>query len=315
MKSKPVLSYSLIKKLLLCEMQAYFAHIKGLEKKQWKRYWLEGSIFQYGIYRLMVTKRIKVAEREMLEFMKKYLVNMRKGLQISSNDEREFIEVQSSMVGMLRGYAEKYERDLPIEKHIANEASIIYQYNNDFSFGVQLDNIIEVKKKWYLHEGKAWGTINSNTVENVKNNLQIATYFHIHNNFYKKAKFNIPLKPFSGIIFDAVQKPKIRQKAGESYRGFLKRLEAHYTGMESGNKFFKEVIDEPGISYEHLKDTIDSCAIRYGELLSGRKPLRTFADCSWCDFQRLCFDGETKKNLVFYRPSEYLKRYQGGEKK
>lgn len=289
--------------LMSCEQEYYYKFIRNLEKKQFVKYFIEGNMFQYGIYKLMIGKSIKEAESLMLKKLQDHLKTLRKELSISTQDEQMFVEMKIVLTGMLRAYAIRYKKDLKIEKHIANESMEIISINNDVSLGIQMDNILEVKKKWYLHEGKAWKYLNNSVVENVKNSFQIATYFYAHNNSPKVKK------PFSGIIFDAVQKPSIRKGKNEQYKNYLKRLEAYYTGPDSNNKFLKELIDKPEIKYEDWLRTISRVATRAIALAKGKVPLKTFANCSWCDYYPLCFEGEIKRNLIMYKTSEYSKRY------
>ena len=309
------LSQSIVKSLLSCEQKAFYGHIKHLEKRKWKKYYVEGNVFQYGIYRLMVNKDIKKSEKEMQKKLAEIKKEIRSNLSVSPTDEREFVEIASAMTGMLKGYSKKYAKDIKIEKHIGNEVNIVYPITKDVQFGCQMDNILAIKDKWYLHEGKAWKYLNDSRLNALASDLQINTYFLLHNAFYKKAKTSQlnKLKPFSGVIFDAVQKPSIRHTNGETYRGYLKRLEAYYSGVGSDEKFFKEVIRNPEIKLDDLLHTIKICAKRFKRLLDGKRPVKAFTECSrydGCDFYELCFHGETKKNLSMYRQSEYKNRYE-----
>lgn len=318
-----ILSYSMISSLLDCEQKAYYAHVKNLERKKWKKAFLEGNLFQYGVYRIMIGDSPKKVEKLVLTMLKDFKKDLRKNLSLSPADEQELIAIQSMIVGMLNGYAERYKKDLRIEKHVCNEANMLYDVMKlkgvgIVQFGMQMDNIIEIKGKWYLHEGKAWKYLNNDRMNGLATDLQIGTYFNIHNAFIRDVKVDdrlkkIKLKRFDSVIFDAVQKPSIRQKQGETYRGYLKRVEEYYTGADCNDKFFKEVIT-PKIQLDDLLHTIKSCALKYHKLQNGATPVKSFKDCSrydGCDYAPLCFDGgEIKKNLIMYRQSMYQDRYK-----
>lgn len=310
-KASVIISYSGITSLMSCEQKYCFQFMRFLEKKQFVKYFAEGNAFQYGVFQLMVGVQVDKVVKLVSKFLDKYLDSLRDDIAVSSADEQQFIEIKASMDGMIRAYASMYEKDLRVEKHIANEVNCIYPLTKHVDIGAQFDNIIEVKGKWYLHEGKAWKSLSDNSINNIKNSFQIATYYYAHNTTPKKLKIkNIQSKPFSGIIFDAVQKPSIRKKKGEQYKAFLKRLESYYTSSEG--KFYKEVIF-PKISYKNWHHTITSLADRVCELHDGRKPIKMLdSNCGWCDFYELCYTGETKKTLALFKQSDYKNRYKQG---
>ena len=242
-------------------------------------------------------------EKSVLRSFDEEVKRLRKSLKLGPGDEQKFVEIKAKMIGMLRGYRKKYARDLAIETHVANEHDVIYPLENGLKIRTKLDNIVAVKNKWYLHEMKAWKSLNPDTVNNVKNSLQIAIYFHIHNQFYKKTKIKgvDKVRPFSGIIFDMTQKPAIRQKTGESYRGFIKRLEKSYEGPDAGSKFYKEALDEPAINQKDVMNTIYESAERMRRIYKTGEALKTFNDCGWCDYYEVCYGGMTKENLSLYK--------------
>jgi hypothetical protein len=299
---KLIMTYSLTSSFLECEQRWAYAYIKGLEKRQWKEYYLVGTIFQYGIYLLMRKKDLIYAQKEMEIYLTKYIKDLRKKFTISTDDEKTFVELKAILKGMLHGYFKRYERDLEVEKHIANEQEDVYKIN-DNQFRIKMDNIVSFKNNWYLHEGKAWGYLSNEKVNNAVKSLQVATYFYLHNDNIDKTGY----KKFKGIIFDAVQKPTIKQKIGESYRGYLLRLESYYTNQDSGKKFYKEVFDKPAISYDDWRHTIASAGIRMLKIIKEKKaPIKTFVGCNMCDFNELCYEGETRNNLALYKQNEYM---------
>lgn len=315
-KRKIVLSQSSIKTLFDCEKAYYFAHVRNLEKKKFVDYFLEGEIFQFGIFRLMAKDPLKKATSGMLKLLASRVQELRKEGLIDSRAEQRVVEIKVILTGMLQAYAARYEKDLKIERHVGNEISCIYPLTDEVDLGIQMDNIVEAKGKWYLHEGKAWKTLNENVVQNLEKSFQIATYFHSHNNYRKaemevvqgKKKIKIKTKDFSGVLFDAVMKPSIRQKDGETYKEFLNRLSKYYSGPEANNKFFKDVI-QTSIPFEKWENTVIEAAERAVRIHKGNA-VETFSNCAWCDFYDLCFNGETKANLSMYRISDYSKRYK-----
>lgn len=294
------LSYSRMKSMLECEGIYYWKYVRELEKIQWKTEFLMGDMHHLAVYRMMV--KDKNYEKTVLKAFDDRVKDLRKTFSISIEDEQGLIQNRHELIGMMRGYASKYEKDLKIEKHIMNESDNVYLIPK-FSGGkirIKIDNIVEVNKKWYLHEMKAWKSLKPDIINNTKNNFQTAVYFWIHNYQYKLNKKH-PGKPFSGIIFDALQKPSIRKTKGENYKQYLKRLEEYYDGPESKNKFYKEIFDEPGIPEEKVVNTIIGCHNRMDELHKGRDPLLSFNKCAWCDFLGPCIEGEKKHIMVNYR--------------
>ena len=231
---KLVISFSQISTIARCEGQYWYSYVRRLMKKQWKQEYVIGDMHQFGIYKLMQGFEVDYAEKRMLKLLDERVKYLRKSFMISSQDEQKFVEIRSTLKGMIRGYAEHYRRDLKIEKHVGNEVDNIYDLCPNVKIRIKMDNIYKVKGKLYLHEGKAYKYINEDMVQNIRSNLQTATYFHVHNANARSSE------RFAGITFDIIQKPSLRKKMGESYRGFLKRLENHYTSSKSTNMFFKE---------------------------------------------------------------------------
>ena len=301
---KIVLSYSRVRALLDCEQKFKFSYVDRLEKIQWKQEYLMGNMFQLGIFLLMSGK--KDVEKIVKKEFENQVKDLRKTFSLAIGDEQKLVEMQIMLIGMIRGYAVKYVKDLQIEKHIKNEHDVIYSFNDIADIRIKMDNIIAVKDKWCLHEGKAWKSLNPNIVDSVKNSLQIAIYFHIYNSFYTTKKIvdqlgnTIKAKPFSNIIFDAVQKPSIRKKVGEVYKEYLKRLEGYYAGSDSNTKFYKEFI-QPAISKDDVFRTLSISSKRMLRLYEGKRPLKSFNSCNWCDYYRLCFEGKNKKTIADYR--------------
>ena len=304
-----ILSYSMLDSLFDCEGIWYWKYIRELEKEQWKMEFLMGNMHHLSIYLLM--SKDKDAEKKLMLAFDKEVKDIRKNFSLSIEDEQNLVEAKVILKGMHYGYANRYKKDLKIEKHIENESDTIYPIPglSNVSVRIKLDNIIEAGKKWYLHEAKTWRSLSPTIVDNIKNNFQIAFYFHVHNS-QKHKKF----KPFSGVMFDAIQKPTIRKKSGEAYRGYLKRLEEYYQGADSNNKFYKEVLgpNDIKISSDKIFKSIDESVKRIREIQNGREPFLSFKKCSWCDYYKPCFEGATKQNLVGYKKRISLP-YKGGK--
>jgi len=312
------MSYSSMRKLMKCENAWAYEYIKNLRKKQWKEEFEVGDAFQLGVYHLMDKKSIEETLIIVRKFVDDRLKQLRKDFSMSPKDEQIFIEMKTILEGMLIGYLKRYKRDIGIERHVANEVESIVTVSKHASVLIKLDNIVAIGDKWYVHEGKAWKTLNEKVVENTKSSFQTATYFHAHNirmeneddpniivgNDKKGNPITLKAKSFSGIIFDAVMKPSIRVKKGESYRGYLKRLQGYYQGPDASTKFFKEVSKEPKIDRVSWVRTVKECAFRIGELRDDRRPLKTYNDCGWCDFFEPCMNGETKAIMAMFKKKE-----------
>lgn len=309
MSKELILSYSKIDSLLDCEGIFYWKYLRELERIQWKMEYLLGNARQESVYLLM--SKDEDAEEKVLKFFDKEVHKLRKDFSISTRDEQGLVESRIVLKAMHKAYAKQYAKDLKIEKHVANESDSTYEVPGlrNVLIRIKLDNIIDINSKWYLHEGKAWKYLNPEVVNNVRNNFQIALYFYIHNLQFKFGKIprlkigkkEIKSKPFSGIIFDAIMKPSIRKKQGETYRGYLKRLERYYESVDSGNKFYKEVFDEPGLRQKDIIYTIEQSSKRMQKIQEGRLPMLSYKKCSWCDYKEICLGGEIPQNLAFYK--------------
>ena len=308
---KLIMTYSLTSAFLECEQRWYYMYVMGLEKRQWKEPFLMGTVFQYGIFLLMKHKDLKYAQDKMDKFLHEYVKNLRKKFSISTDDERSFVEMKAALKGMLKGYYEHHGRDLEVEKHISNEQEDIYKIPGA-QFRIKMDNIVQYKNNWYLHEGKAWNYLNSERVNNAIRSFQTATYFYFHNDNIKDTGY----KQFKGIIFDAVQKPSIKQKIGETYRGYLKRPEKYYSDSDSHKKFYKEVFDKPAIVYDDWYHTIITVSDRMRHIINDdyyNRPVKTFVNCSQCDFNEPCYNGNTKRSLLMFKENEYIKELRKGK--
>lgn len=305
MKNKLIMTYSLTSSFLQCEQKWWYMYVKSIEPRLWKEPYVMGNMFQYGIFLLMKTKKLSVAQAEMEIYLRKYLNDLRKEFRVSADDEKKFVEMRMMLKGMLYGYYRKHSRDIEVEKYIANEKEEVYGFG-DAEFRIKMDNILKYAGQLYLHEGKAWNYLHSDRVNNAIRSLQVATYFYFHNEFGSGKKF-------AGIVFDAVQKPSIKKRGGESYKGYLNRLEQYYSGADSHSKFYKEVFDKPAIDFEQWLHSMKKARNRMLKIVGGVKPVRTFVDCSLCDYQTLCYDGETRENLAYYRPNKYIADLRKGK--
>jgi len=295
-------TYSLLAAFLECEHKWFYSYMCGLEKKQWKEPFLMGTVFQYGIFQLMKTKDAKLAQIKMEKFLVKYIEDLRNKFVITTDDEKHFVEMKAALKGMLYGYYVHYKRDLEVEKHIANEQEDVYKIA-DVLFRIKMDNVVMYKNNWYLHEGKTWRYLSNERVNNAIKSLQIATYFYLHNDNIGDTGY----KQFKGIIFDAVQKPSIKQRIGESYRGYLSRLEDYYSNADSNSKFYKEVFIKPAIAYDDWLNTITVTSTRMQNMLYEKsKPTKTYVNCDMCDYNTLCYEGNTKQNLLMYQKNKYI---------
>lgn len=311
------MSYSSMKKLLKCEYAWWFGYIRKLVKRQWKIEFEVGDAFQLGVYHLMDKMPLEEVLVIVNKFIDKRLKLLRGDFSMSTKDEQTFIEMKIIIEGMLAGYAKRYHRDFGVERHVGNEVESLVRVSKESKILIKLDNILEVNKKWYIHEGKAWRSLNEYVVENTKNSFQTATYFHGHNmnmengideivvgNDRKGNPIKIKPKLFSGIIFDVVMKPSIRIKKGETYRGYLGRLKTYYQGSDASTKFFKEMKKEPMIDRKSWIQTVNECSFRMGEIRDGRDPVKSYQDCNWCDFYEPCYHGEKREIMGMYKEKE-----------
>jgi len=315
------MSYSSMRKLLKCENAWAYEYLRNLRKIQWKEEFEVGDAFQLGIYRLMGGHPLNEVLTMVRKFVDKRMKQLRAEFSMSTKDEQIFVEMKTILEGMLTGYAKRYQRDLGVERHIANEFESIIKISKGVRVLIKLDNIIAISDKWYVHEGKAWRSLSDQKVEDTKSSFQTATYFHAHNIQMEreedkeiivgKDRMGNPIKvkgkPFSGIIFDVVVKPSIRLKIGESYRGYLVRLQNYYQGPDASSKFFKEVTKEPMIDRKSWINTVNECASRMSEMREGRRPLKTYNDCGWCDFYEPCYHGEKKSIMAMFKQKEVRK--------
>jgi hypothetical protein len=307
-----VLSYSQINTFSKCEMMGYWTYVKEYEKLSLNHNFIIGTEYHYGLGLIYEKKPIDIVLSKVKKHYDANVQEQRKAGVVSSNDEQDLIENKIIVLGMLKGYSEYNKKDIAKMKLIANESDASYLIpKTDAKIRIKLDNILAYKKDWFGHEIKTSKTVNAKYVENSQYSFQVAIYFHVYN-----AQFDLPRskrpegQKLSALLYDAVQKPGIRKKKGESERQFLTRLSQYYTASDASTKFYKDTF-EPKISAEHVYDTLGKAVRKITRIFEGKEPMMEYSDCAWCDFKSLCHEGgETKQNLV-----QFKNRYKNKERR
>ena len=312
------ISYNQIGKLHgynACEGKWYWNYHKGweLRKAPVNHNFIIGGTYHEGVGMLYASKPMATIERSCSTIYDAKVQEAREQCDVQDKDELDFVRNKVAVKGMLRGYALRHKLDLKAMKQIRNEFEYVLDIPElqNAKIMIKVDNIIEYKKVWYVHEVKTAKTVDPKYVENKQYDFQTALYFHMYNSLFdgknkpRKGLSGLDsMRPVKAILYDAVQKPQIRLKKNENERQFLKRLEVFYTGTDSVNKYFMEDY-HPRLSYDKILKTVHDAVAKMRRIQESNEFVPSFTDCAWCDYQKLCHEGgETKANLAFYRKKE-----------
>lgn len=291
-------SYGSMSSFIQCRRYYWYKHIRRLERAVLKIPFVVGRIVHHGIQTLFKSyPKVEVAEKEIRKKYKEESKKARKEFAISAEDDQELAQTEYVTSGMLKAYSIHHAAFLKNSKHVATEKSLIYQLSDKVTIVAKLDNIIENKEKLYDYELKTTKGIDMQKIKSIKTDPQTSLGFALHNLLEKKK--------LSGIIYDIIKKPQIRQKKNESKKEFNSRLLNWYADNES-LKFHIERIEKPLISVESVMNTAEKVTSEMLRTKTKEDYYQNFKYCihEWgpCPYYPLCHEGgETPANLKLYR--------------
>lgn len=138
-----------------------------------------------------------------------------------SPEQLEDLEKQRAMTaGMLMAYFKVYADDLKQWKILRVEEKASWPINSRYEMYFTLDLLVEWKNKPWIVEHKSTASIDHGYVSRLSLDDQVSTYL-------VGCLKAWGVKP-EGVIYNAVMKPRIRQKQGETLEQYLRRVVALY---------------------------------------------------------------------------------------
>ncbi len=288
---KRKLSFSSIDCFLDCRRSFWYSRIERYEIIMPNLNFFIGNLIHKGV-ELLFKK-----EKRWLDIINKEYKTMKMVLRskypLTYTQEEELIKIQIIVEGMLKGYLKHYKDKISKTKHIEKEMVIVVPLKQGYRFKIKFDNLIEVKNKYYIHELKTKRSIDVSAVKAIKNDLQTNIYYHFAN---KSGKIKV-----SGILYDIIKKPSIRQKKQETKTGYLHRLKKYYDVDDVSQVFYSEYIEKPIISENNIFNTVFG-VIKDLEACKNIKDFyKNYKYCyvyGRCDYYRMCILGEKPDYLV-----------------
>ncbi len=291
-------SVSSLEDFMTCRRLYFYKRIRKYEKIEFDIPFLVGRVIHMGIANVL--KKKNNAIKLMRDYFRKEKAEINKALVLTPEQEEDLNEQEFITQGMLKAYMRRYEKMLRETTLLENEVEGSLQIGECVTFVIKLDNLLRVRNKKVLHELKSSKYITPDYVRSIQTDIQTAAYFYIYNTIYKK-------RPINEIMYDIIRKPSIRQKKGESYQGYLKRLEEWYQKPDDMSVFHIERFQRPKINEGDLWNTIEKVSSEMLQCKSKEDYYQDFEKCHGyygkrCPYYELCHEGgETKENLVLYQ--------------
>lgn len=286
MKKRDIwLSFSMISDFQRCPRIHYWKRTRKLEKAIVSIPFLTGRIAHAGIHQIYKNpKKVWDVVSSVFKKEKKEIMSL-----LVAEDEAKVDEQELIVKGMTKGYYNHYKKFIKSTKLIHNEVGFKYTGIEGVVVVGQVDNIFERTKKWFVHELKTSKELTPSSVQAIKTRLQPVMYVYMPN----MMKIG---KKISGIIFDIIKKPGIRQKQKETYQEYVQRLIEWYDGNSGNNVFHMEVIHIKDflLTQEMVMNTVTGIAgqmkIADGEKEAYIQDFQSCHDGFLCDYYNLCLD-------------------------
>jgi len=218
-----------------CRYKWYLTYIERITPKKEPHYFEDGSIFHNALENLgngMEPVEIAATIRKEYEDLAK---NSRVAVtqEMLEDYDKRMITIQGMVVGYIELYGKEYANEWELVD--AEEEFCIEFMPGVWQMGKK-DKRIRKKSDGllYLVEHKSASQISSSYINKLPRDQQTLTYAWADSQEH-------PEEPVTGVIYDVVKKPKIRQKKNETRKEFLKRIELLYTD-EPENYFFRETL-------------------------------------------------------------------------
>jgi hypothetical protein len=314
-------SHTSLSTFINCERLYLFQYVRNLEKIKLTRSDLErlvGEIVHQGIFRIYEKKKtMPEILAEVKGMFEKKLKEYKESLLLDTFLEEYFYEREIISLAMIQAYAIHYKKFIDKAKHIKNEfpfkVKTTEMNGEPIYIKGKIDNILEINGLYFIHEVKTTKYINKNYVDNIRLQRQPAIYHH-----YFNKKYTINGKKITGVIYDIVQKPSIKQKnkSGETKEEYQRRLALYYSSGKQDALFYQEVMEHPDYTSEKIfKDVNKTIKLIYDCKTEDDFTRTTEACCrysedSYCSFLDICMRGNpTDQNLRMYRPRVDLSKY------
>lgn len=291
------ISYSGIGTFLDCELMYAWRYVRRLERIKFEPSNILGRVVHFGVNQIYA--RNKNVMKDTLKYFDKQKQDERGKLALKIESEQELNEQEFIVKGLLPAYEKVYKKHIEKTKEHQAEYAFDFNFNKNVILHCQIDNLIEQKKHLFLHELKTSKFLTSDYIQNIKNDLQTAIYFHAYNKVHKNK--------LHGILYDVIKKPSIRQKKKESTQEFVKRLYQYYVTSDN-ELFYMEEINEPLLSEDRVFGIIQKVTdkiLKYDMKMENFCPNERFCYVyRRCDFYPICHEGENKETLANYRKRE-----------
>ena len=298
MTKKLTLAYSQIAAFLKCRKAYEYHYIKRYDVVSANVPFLIGNCIHEGLHKIYAKDKDFI--KSTLAYLEDYKQKLRESLSVSMQQEKEFIEFEQMIVGMLSSYAEKYKTIIDKTEHIVNEHEEFVDISDNVQILLKIDNILKRGDSSFVHEIKTTKYLTEDYVNAIKDNMQSSLYLHAFNSIKLKKE------QLHGIIFDVIKKPSIRLKKNEAYEQYLNRLKKCYLADEM---FYMEVIKYPLIKKEEMFETINEVAADIFRCKDSGVWFKNFNACSKqhrCEFYMICKHGENKLTMhnIKVRPTK-----------
>lgn len=283
------ISYSTIKAFLNCKRKYYFYYIKGLMLKFSNPNFIFGNVMHFGLHQIY-SKNSKY----IIDTVKFLNEEKNKIKFINPKDEEKLNKFEYQIRSMLLAYNEYYMSFIKKTTHIKNEFSLEYPIDG-YLFKIKIDNILKYNGQLYIHEIKSVKTLSEDYINNIKNDLQTHIYFHINNIANKEFKIK-------GILFDAIQKPGIRQKEKEDVNEYLQRLKEYY--FQNKEFFYMDKIEKPLLNKNRIINLIKAVIVDMKNCVNENDYYPNETACyqfQKCEYFDLCHIGENKETLFNFK--------------
>lgn len=278
-----------------CKKAYYWQYIRNLESTEFKKHLEMGKIVHDGIH-VIYKKTGNPAELVKTRF-EELREKLREDMVMTTKIEEELIEMELIALAMMEGYPIKYKDFIDEVDHIVNEKPFRYIFPSGLTVKGKMDNIFRYRGKYYIHELKTAKYINDDYITGIQIRPQLAIYRHLGNDSLKDFKI-------SGVIFDVIQKPSIRQKQKETREEFLQRLMEYYSLTKLDEYFYMEVIEHPRYTKKMIANDVEKSIIDIRNCKTEDDFYRNPQACAVlyrCQFYDICWFGENAATMRNYK--------------
>lgn len=292
------ISISSLQDFMMCRRLYFYKRIKKYDRMMFSIPFLVGRTIHEGMNHVFSKQKDPITL--MVKYFREEKKKIKEAFTLTEEQEKDLNEQEHITKGMLAAYRKKYAKMIRDMQLLGSEIEGAVEIGDNVTFVIKLDNIVLIRDKKILHELKTSKYITPDYIKHIQTNIQTAAYYYLHNIIW-------PKEPIVEIMYDVIRKPGIRQKKGESYNEYLKRLGEWYDKPDDMAVFHIERFKKPVISEGDLLNTVTNVS---NEMLKSKHKedyYQDFDKChsyygDRCPYYELCHEGgETKENLVLYQ--------------